>query len=102
MVLLQRGRESGMNKLAPAVLIGAFALAGCNVNVTSNDAATLNTINQVQAGAEDFFNQAGNIAGDAGNELGRAADAAGNSLDRIGDRAQNVDVDVNVDGNKAN
>lgn len=91
-----------MTKLAPLALIGAFALGGCDVNVTSNDAATRNTINSLEQGAADLVDEAGNVAADAGNELGRAADAAGNGLDKVGDRLGDVDVDVDLGGgNKA-
>jgi hypothetical protein len=90
-----------MSKRAFGILVGAAALAGCNVNVTSNDAATRNAIDDVREGAADLLNGAEVVAGDAGNELVRAADAAGNGIDRIGERAKNVDVDVNVDSNSA-
>jgi hypothetical protein len=91
-----------MSKRAFGILAGAAALAGCEVNVTSNDAATQNAIEGVREGAAEFLNEAEVVAGDAGNEIVRAADAAGNGIDRIGERAKNVDVDVNVDSNKAN
>jgi hypothetical protein len=91
-----------MSKRAFGILVGAAALAGCNVNVTSNDAETRDALNAIAEGAADFRNEAEVVAGDAGNEIVRAADAAGNGIDRIGERAKNVDVDVNVDSNRAN
>jgi hypothetical protein len=85
-----------MRKPALVAVAGAFALAGCNVNVSSNDAATQNAIEDVQQGASDFVNGAGNLAADAGNELGEAARDAGNTLERVGDAAGNE-----VGGNKS-
>ena len=74
-----------MRAISVIAAAGAFALVGCNVNVTSNDSDTQNAIDDVRNGASDFMNGAENFAGDAGNELGEAARAAGNSLDSIGD-----------------
>ena len=76
-----------MRLWAGFVAAGAFALAGCNVNVTSNDADTQNAIDDVQQGARDFMNGAENVAEDVGNELGDAGRAAGNAVDSIGDNS---------------
>jgi hypothetical protein len=89
-----------MRKLPLIAAAGALALGACNVNVSSNDSATQNTIEDVQAGAADLVNGAGNVAADVGNELGEAARDAGNELgdvgrgagnaaDRVGDAAAN-------------
>lgn len=100
-----------MRKLPPtAAAMGALALAACNVNVSSNDAATQNAIEDVQAGAADLVNGASNVAADVGNDLGDVARDAGNTIgdatrsagnaaDRVGDAAR--DEKAEADGNTA-
>jgi hypothetical protein len=89
--------------IAMAAAAGALALAACDVNVSSNDAATQNAIEDVQAGAADLVNGAGNVAADVGNELGEAAKDAGNTLgtaaDRVGDATADEKTEATV--NKA-
>ncbi|HEX8643696.1 MAG TPA: hypothetical protein VF702_07255 [Allosphingosinicella sp.] len=85
-----------MKKPAWIAIAGALALAGCDVNVSSNDAATQNAIEDVQQGASDLVNGAGNLAADAGNEIGEAARDAGNTIDKVGDGDGNE-----AGGNKA-
>jgi hypothetical protein len=78
-------------RMLPLIAAGGalLALGGCEVNVTSNDAATRNAIEDVQQGAADLAAGAGNVAGavaaDLGNEIGEAARDAGNTADRVGD-----------------
>ena len=89
-----------MKKLPLVAAAGALALGACNVNVSSNDAATQNAIEGVQQGAADLVNGAGNVAADVGNDLGEVARDAGNAVgeatrdagaaaDRVGDAASN-------------
>ena len=68
----------------------ALALAGCDVNVSSNDAATHNAIEDVQAGAADLVNGASDVAADVGNELGEAARDAGNEIGDVARGAANT------------
>jgi hypothetical protein len=96
-----------MSKLPTIAIVaaagGALALAACDLNVSSNDAATQNAIEDVQAGAADLVNGAGDVAADVGNELGEAAKDAGNTLttaaDRVGDATADEKTEVTV--NKA-
>jgi len=88
-----------MKTLLLALPLGALALAGCDVSVTSNDAETRETLNGIEQGASDFRNQAEVVGRDIGNELDRAADAAGNGLDKARDKIDNVSVDVDLEGN---
>ena len=80
-----------MKRPATIAFAGAFALAACNVTVTSNDADTRNAIEDVEQGASDLLNGAGDVAADAGNEIGEAARDAGNALDSIGDDSNAAD-----------
>ncbi|HEX8193278.1 MAG TPA: hypothetical protein VF552_10300 [Allosphingosinicella sp.] len=93
--------------LTAAAALGALALAACEVNVSSNDAATQNAIEDVRNGAADLVNGAGNVAADVGNELGEAARDAGNTIgdasrsagnaaDRVGDATADEKTDVAV------
>lgn len=106
----ETGKEPDMRKLPLIAAAGALALAACDVNVSSNDASTQNAIEDVQAGAADLVNGAGNIAADVGNELGEAARDAGNTIgdasrsagnaaDRVGDATADENTDATV--NKA-
>ncbi|HEY0013408.1 MAG TPA: hypothetical protein VGB79_11235 [Allosphingosinicella sp.] len=99
-----------MRKLPLIAAAGVLALGACNVNVSSNDASTQNAIEDVQAGAADLVNGAGNVAADVGNELGDvardagntigdASRSAGNAADRVGDAAR--DEKTEETGNQA-
>jgi type IV secretory pathway TrbL component len=81
-----------MKKLLLAAAATA-AIAGCNVNVSSNDARTQETLNSVQETAKDLGNQAGNFAAEAGDTLSNAAKGAGEEVqdfgNSIGDRDGN-------------
>ena len=92
-----------MNRMAlTAAAIGALALTACDVNVTSNDARTREALNDIQEGAADLANTAGNVAEETGADLSNAAQDAGDELQRVGNRVENVDIDVDTDGNRAN
>jgi len=85
-----------MSKLAAIVTAGAVALAGCGVNVSSNDSDTQNAINSVGETASDLVDAAGNAASDVGNEFGEAARDTGNAVQNVG---ESID---GTGGNKAN
>jgi hypothetical protein len=77
-----------MKILLLALPLGALALAGCDVNVTSNDADTRNTLNAIEEGASDLRND----AAAAGKDIV-------NGLDTARDKIDNVSVDVDLEGN---
>ena len=74
----------------------AILVAGCDVNVSSNDAGTQQALNQAQDAARDFGNEAANMAADAGNSLSNVAESAGNGMQDLSNRAGNVDIDINT------
>ena len=71
--------------LIVAAGVGALGVAGCDVNVTSNDAATQQAINQAQ-----------DTLGDIGNEAGELARDAGNGMQDVSNRLDNVSIDINT------
>lgn len=77
-----------MKILLLALPLGALALAGCDVNVTSNDAGTRNALNAIEEGAADLRNGAEAVGKDIGN-----------GLDDARDKIDNVSVDVDLEGN---
>ena len=82
--------------LIVAAGVSAVGIAGCDVNVTSNDAGTQQALNQAQDAARDFGNEAANMAADTGNSLSNVAESAGNGLQDLSNRAGNVDIDINT------
>lgn len=74
-----------MKSLAAVAVLGALALGGCDVNVSSNDAATQDAIEGLRNTAGEVVQDVGNAAADAGNGIGQAADATGNVIDTIGE-----------------
>jgi hypothetical protein len=82
--------------LMVAAGVSALGAAGCDVNVSSNDARTQNVLNQAQDTLGDLGNEAGNMAADTGNALSNAAQSAGNGIQDLGNRADNVSIDINT------
>ncbi len=77
-----------MKKLLLATAAAA-AIAGCDINVSSNDARTQETLNSVQETAKDLGNQAGNFAAEAGDTLSNAAQGAGEEVQEFGNSIGN-------------
>ena len=75
------------------IALPLFALAACQVTKDDQNDTITATYN------EDV---AENAASDVGNFAGVVADDVTNTAEDIGNKAQNVDVDVDVDTNKAN
>ena len=84
-----------MKRMAIVTAVGALLLGGCDVSVSSNDAATRDAINGVEEGAADLLNSAEGIASDTGEDLANAARDTGRELGNLGDR-----IDAQ-DGHKA-
>lgn len=64
------------------------ALAACDVNVTSNDARTQETLNAVSNTASDLGEQAENFAEDAGDTLSNATRDAAREVQEFGNDVQ--------------
>ncbi len=76
-----------MKKLA-AVAIGLLGLAGCDVNVTSNDARTRDTINDVQGTVGELANTAEDAVGRTAEDLRNVARDTGGELQEVGNAIQ--------------
>ncbi len=79
-----------MRRIALAAgAIGALALVGCDVSVTSNDAGTREALNGIADTARDVANEAEEVAGHAGNGIANVAGEVGEEAGELGDRIQN-------------
>ena len=75
------------------LLLPALALGACQVTKDDQNDSITATYNEDVA--ENAASDVGNFAEDVANDVQETAE-------KVGDKAENVDVDVDVDANKAN